>query len=137
MSDEQDKSPQPRIRPEDILKGLRTDLSPSASSAPERRYLEQFRAGSIDSQVAYAHLQGIRDHYRHKGRWSNLLMLAIASMIGFQSYLLWEVGKGRLDFTAYEWLLPALLVQNLGQIVGLSVYAVRYLFSDISNQKLK
>ncbi len=62
-------------------------------------------------------------------------MGAIAGMIVFQAVLLWKVGKGQLDFAKYEWLLPALLVQNLGQVVGLAVYAVRYLFSDITSQK--
>jgi len=58
-------------------------------------------------------------------------------MLAFQSYLLVMVGRGVWDFSAYEWLLPALLVQNLAQVVGLSVWAVKYLFSDISGQKIK
>lgn len=89
-----------------------------------------------DSLPAYfaMHLEGARDHYLHKGKWSKFLMRAIGGMILFQSGLLLLVGLGWLDFTPYDWLLPVLLVQNFGQIVGLALYAVRYLFSDISDQ---
>lgn len=79
------------------------------------------------------HLQGASDHHFHKGKWSWFLMAAIGLMILFQSALLVSDGLAWLDFTAYEWLLPVLLVQNFGQVVVLAVYAVRYLFSDISN----
>ena len=70
----------------------------------------------------YAHLKGTQDHYWHKGNWSWFLMAAVGGMLIFQSILLWQVGKGYLDFKDYEWLLPALLVQNLGQVVGLAVF---------------
>lgn len=46
--------------------------------------------------------------------------------------LLVLVGSGVLDFKDYDWLLPALFVQNLAQIVGLASYAVKHLFSDIT-----
>ena len=108
--------------------------SPSEVSKAERDYLDRFGRQSIRSQASYAHLQGIRDHYWHKSKWSFLLMFAILGMLVFQSVLLWSVGRGYLDFSKYDWLLPALLVQNLGQVIGLAVYAVRYLFSDISSQ---
>ena len=121
----------------DVLAGVTTESKPSETSLPERRYELEFGASSVDKQAQYAHLKGIRDHYKHKGRWSNFLILAIAAMLVFQSFLLIKVGLGIWDFSAYEWLLPALLVQNLAQVVGLSVWAVKYLFSDISNQKIK
>lgn len=49
-------------------------------------------------------------------------------MILFQSGLLFSVGLGWLDFQAYRWLLPALLVQNLGQIIALAYVVVKSLF---------
>ncbi|UWQ21892.1 hypothetical protein [Jannaschia sp. W003] len=126
-----------RITPRDVLSGIESkDGKPGSVSRAERKYIEGFDRRSVSSQVAYEHLKGIRDHYNHKKKWSWLLMAAIGGMICFQGVLLWQVGEGDLDFTAYEWLLPALLVQNLGQVVGLAVYAVRYLFSDITNQKI-
>lgn len=109
----------------------------SAESLDEQAYLQNFRDQSINSQMAYAHLKGIRDHYSHKGKWSWFLMFAVGGMIIFQYVLLIFVGLGRFDFSEYEWLLPALLVQNLGQVIGLAVYAVKHLFSDISQKKVK
>ena len=52
-------------------------------------------------------------------------------MILFQSYLMFKVGVGDWDFSKYEWLLPALLVQNLAQVVGLAVFVVKALFKDL------
>ena len=46
----------------------------------------------------------------------------MAFMVLFQSFLLWVVGSGVWNFDKYTWLLPALLVQNLTQIVGLAVF---------------
>lgn len=57
-------------------------------------------------------------------------MLLMAGMIGFQSYLLVRVGQGAWSFADYNWLLPALLAQNLAQVVGLAVFVVKALFSD-------
>lgn len=106
-------------------------------SSKERQYIEDFDKEAVDQQVRYAHLRGIQDHYKHKERWSNFLMGVIALMLVFQSVLLVQVGRGAWDLTAYEWLLPALLVQNLAQVVGLSIWAVKYLFSDISRQSVE
>lgn len=126
----------PLPKPSDVIKGLAvTGASGSGISKSEKEYKRRFQNLSIEGGVEYAHLKGIQDHYKHKGRWSNFLILAIAAMLVFQSVLLIKVGLGKWDFTAYDWLLPALLVQNLAQVVGLSVWAVKYLFSDISHQR--
>ena len=97
---------------------------------------QQFRKNVPGGETGFRaiHLEGARDHYHHKGIWSWFLMTAIGAMILLQFALLFPVGLGQLDFTPYDWLLPALLVQTFGQVTGLAVYAVRYLFSDISNQ---
>jgi len=129
-----DETPLPKS--EDVLKGIIQSENSSGSgiSRSEKQYLRRFQTLSVEGQAQYAHLKGIQDHYKLKGRWSNFLIGAIAAMLVFQSVLLVMVGLGKWDFSKYEWLLPALLVQNLAQVVGLSVWAVRYLFSDISNQ---
>lgn len=53
---------------DEVINGLRQEASDKAStvSASERRYLESVRDRSVESQVKYAHLKGIRDHYWHK-----------------------------------------------------------------------
>lgn len=119
-------------RAEDVLAEVSGNSRPSQVSIKERKYLQRFSETAVEQQVRYAHLSGIRDHYKHKRQWSNFLILTIAAMLVFQSFLLIQVGRGQWDFSVYEWLLPALLVQNLAQVVGLSVWAVKHLFSDIS-----
>jgi predicted anti-sigma-YlaC factor YlaD len=94
-------------------------------------YSRRFSKQSIDAQLEWEHLEGLRGHYKHKGRWSWFLMAVMAFMIGFQSYLLYKVGTKAWDFTSYDWLLPVLLAQNLAQIVGLAVFVVKALFKDL------
>jgi hypothetical protein len=92
--------------------------------------LQQRLQPDVDQARAWENLRGLARHYRHKSVWSYFLMAMMLGMIGFQSVLLGMVGAGEWDFAAYEWLLPALLVQNLAQIAGLCVIVVQALFKD-------
>jgi len=111
-----------------------SDLDQSPSPDPEggQHYLSAVYSQALTSWTEYEHYLGIRQHYQHKGRWSWFLLVAIGGMILYQMVILFLVGDKRLDFTDYDWLLPGLLVQNLGLIVGLATYAVKHLFSDIT-----
>ncbi|WP_299444486.1 hypothetical protein [uncultured Rhodospira sp.] len=124
-------------RADDVLAeiGENDDSAADELSKYERRYIEEYSEASILSELRYAHLIGLHDHYEHKGRWSWFLMLLLFGMVFFQWVLLWFVGEGWWDFTAYEWLLPVVLVQNLGQIIGLAVIVVRSLFKDMFDVK--
>lgn len=104
-----------------------------AKSKPlnQAEYENSFNTLSAKSQQDYAHLSGLQDHYRHKGYWSYFLMAVMAAMVLFQSLLLGMVGAGIWTFKDYAWLLPALLVQNLAQIIGLAVFVVKSLFKDM------
>ena len=126
MSDTADKPEEKLPKASEVLAQIKPDYG-----ALERSYAERFNRVSIGAQEDYEHLKGLRDHYRHKASWSRFLMLAMAFMIGFQSFLLWMVGGGHWTFAEYEWLLPALLVQNLGQVIGLAVFVVKALFKDL------
>lgn len=110
-----------------------SDLADILSSTPddEKNYRFAVYSQTLKSWTEYEHYLGVKQHYQHKGRWSEFLLLAIAGMIFYQMGLLILVGLNWLDFSDYDWLLPGLLVQNLAQIVGLSIYAVKNLFSDI------
>ena len=55
-------------------------------------------------------------------------------MILLQSVLVILVGLDVLDYRDYDWFLPGFLIQSLAQVIGLAVYAVKHLFSDINNQ---
>ena len=136
MMDEAGEAPQPQRLLNDASFGGADEAEPTESGGKKFSFMRAESNLKNDGLPAYfaIHLAGARDHYLHIGKWSKFLMSAIGGMILFQSALLTLVGLGWLDFTQYEWLLPVLLVQNLGQIVGLALYAVRYLFSDISDQ---
>ncbi len=119
----------------DVLSAI-SSASPtnSENSQDERQFVRKFDDRAIRAGVQYEHLLGVKQHYTQKGKWSIFLMSAVGGMLLFQSILLVCVGLGWMSFENYEWLLPALLVQNLGQVIGLAVFAVKYLFSDISTQ---
>lgn len=101
----------------------------------ETQYEEIFEETAINAERAWTHLKGLQDHYRLKGRWSTALMWLLGGMIFFQWVLIAFVGWGLWDFTQYQWLLPVLLVQNLGQIIGLAIIVVRSLFKDLDPRK--
>jgi len=131
MSDDDNKI---HVIPEakDILDGIST-ASEEVSANTEEKFLTEYQTSEIKSEIGYAHLKGIKDHYRHKGIWSWFLMSVIGVMLIYQCVLIVFVGLKMLDFEKYSWLMPALLVQNLAQVVGLAVWAVKHLFSNISN----
>ena len=111
-------------------KGL--DETPAPDPDGGKRYIALFDSQELESRTKYEHYKGVQQHYKHKGQWSRFLLWAVGCMIGYQMILLVLVGSGVLDFKAYDWLLPVLLVQNLAQIVGLASYAVKHLFRDIT-----
>ncbi len=104
------------------------DFDDSASDAYQFDFEEKFQSDLVRSEVEWAKLKGLQDHYRHKGNWSWFLMGLLIAMIGFQSVLMIFVGLNIWDFKEYEWLLPALLVQNLGQVIALAYVVVKSLF---------
>ena len=106
-------------------------VPPRQGVKAQNKFERKFKDDSIAQQAEYAHLAGLVDHYRHKGRWSWFLMVLLLLMIVFQCVLLRKVGLGHWDFTKYEWLLPILLVQNLGQIISLAFVVVKSLFRDL------
>jgi hypothetical protein len=102
------------------------------SAEKERGFLEIFREHSVSGEREYVHLRGLSDHYRHKGFWSYFIASLMFVMIAFQTILLCLVGSGIWSFEKYTWLFPALLVQNLGQIVGLALFVVKALFKEMT-----
>lgn len=127
-----------KITPDDLLRSIAAAANSDDGNTfdSEEAYRRKFTQDAIQQEYAYTHLAGIQDHYKHKGRWSWFLMGIIGLMMIFQLVLITLVGVKRFDFTEYEWLVQLLLVQNLAQVVGLAIYAVKYLFSDISHQKI-
>lgn len=126
MSDENKPSEDAPIHPKQLRKTRHVE------SVPERRaqYIENVHNEDISDENAFNELslKALREHYDQKRNWSWLLIIIIAVMTAFQMFLLWFVGVGVWDFTDYDWLLPALLAQNFGQIVLLANVAVTSLF---------
>lgn len=83
-----------------------------------------------ERQRAFASLKAFTDHHNGKRHWSIFMMFAIGSLIGFQMIILGLVGAGCWDFKEYQWLLPALLVQNFLQVIGLAQVVVKSLFDS-------
>lgn len=113
-----------------VLKELVRRHKATVIDQKQRDFAKKFDNLAETSQEAYAHLKGLNDHYKHKGYWSYFLMGLMTVLIIFQSILLGLVGGGVWDFSKYDWLLPALLVQNFAQVIGLAVFVVRALFKD-------
>ncbi|WP_147435473.1 hypothetical protein [Paenirhodobacter hankyongi] len=134
MSETETAAPSGLPSVEDLLQEAvaKNDVAAAAQRDAEDDYDETIKAQSIKNETAYAHLKGVQDHYANKTEWSGFLRNLLCGMIAFQWLLLALVGFGIWDFTKYQWLLPILLVQNLGQIIGLAVIVVRSLFKDIA-----
>jgi hypothetical protein len=120
--------------PEDI--DYKSALEQASSSAlPDSIAQEAAEArdtqASIEGSKKYEHLRGLAAHYRHKRYWSIFIMGVIASMVVFQFVLLGMVGAGTWGFKDYQWLLPALMVQNLTSIIGLALIVVKELFKKM------
>lgn len=107
------------------------DAPAAGLTYPAAPLVQASAQADIERQRGYQHLLGLQRHYEHKSKWSYFLMAMMAGMLGFQSLLLGLVGAGTWTFIGYDWLLPALLVQNLAQIAGLCVIVVQSLFKDV------
>lgn len=92
--------------------------------------VEQQEEANYDKALRFAELQAFDSHHKNKGDWSKFMMEILAVLVAFQMLLLAMVGFGWWDFTKYDWLLPALLVQNLAQVVGLVFVIVKSLFGN-------
>lgn len=112
---------------EDVL----LSVSEEGSLQYEQKYEENFNQLSLSGEIEYQHLRGVKDHYTLKKCWAIFVMVMMFLMIIFQMGLLIAVGVNGLDYTKYEWLLPTLMIQYFGQIVGLAYIIVKSLFKKI------
>lgn len=112
---------------------LKDQIEALPAETGQEDYEHSFSIEAARAERAYLHLSGLADHYRHKKKWSAWLLTLIIFLMLFQSSLLVAVGINFLDFSQYQWLLPALLVQNVAQVIGLAVFVVRSLFKDMKD----
>jgi len=121
--------PQPLPSASDVRKVVRR--APKESGSKQSSFQNKFVVDASRAEAEYTHITGMKDHYRHKSLWSYFLMFLMFGLVAFQSFLLAMVGCNVWSFKDYKWLLPALLVQNLAQVVGLAVFVVKSLFSEV------
>lgn len=122
--------------PESILDELNSQIYENKQENENyEEYFAQEYSRHRYQQLEYIELKGLEGHYKHKYYWSWFLMALMFCLVAFQSFLLGQVGAKIWDYSQYEWLLPLLLVQNFAQIVGLAVFVVRSLFSDMKKYK--
>ena len=139
MSDDEPPKDEIKNKPLPSVTELKSTVKTTSnleSSERQERFEQEFTSASIDNEKRYTHVRGLGDHYKHKGYWSLFLMFIMLLMLTFQCVLLGLVGAKIWDYKEYTWLLPALLVQNLAQIVGLAVFVVKSLFKDVEDKQV-
>lgn len=113
----------------DRLRQAATPVEGSADASGDNAYVG-LDEDTARAEGVYIHLKGLRDHYTLRRNWAYAIMIIMGVMIVFQSIVIGMVGAGCWKFVNYKWLLPALLVQNLGQIVALALVVVKSLFGS-------
>lgn len=129
MSEKKDKpSKTPPL--DEALKQVKSSREVRDSS--EQKFIAMYTRESITAEMQYAHLRGVQDHYKLKRDWSSIVICLMALMVFFQMILLMNVGTGTWDFREYDWLLPTLMLQYFGQVVGLAYLIVKSLYKELS-----
>ena len=79
MSENEEKNDLPSVK--DVRDQITVSLGQEVKA--QSNFERDFKNESIEQQAKYAHLAGLVDHYRHKGRWSWFLMALLFLMIFF------------------------------------------------------
>jgi hypothetical protein len=79
MSENEEKNDLPSVK--DVRDQITVSLGQEVKA--QSNFERDFKNASIAQQAEYAHLAGLVDHYRHKGRWSWFLMALLFLMIFF------------------------------------------------------
>lgn len=79
-----------------VYKAQHNNNSFDNSRRLQRAFLKKFSSLSVEAEEKYSeakhtHIAGLKDHYKHKARWSYFLMFLMFIMVLFQSFLLYEV----------------------------------------------
>ncbi len=74
-------------------------------------------------------LDGRREFFRLRSKWSWAILIWISALVGFNMFLALGIGWGSLSFHTYEWFITAVTVETFFQIVGLGYVAAKFVFS--------
>lgn len=75
-------------------------------------------------------VEGRKDFFALRKRWSRFLKWMLFLMIYFQIMLAICIGFGWMDFSQYQKFLYCVIGENFVQIIGLCYIIVNYLFKD-------
>lgn len=88
------------------------------------------KVNELNYQGARNHIKGQAFYYLLRNCWGVLLALILIASIVFQFWLVFEVGKGYLNFQGYSTFLGIVAGENFLQVIGLSAIVVNYLFPN-------
>lgn len=91
---------------------------------------EEKERGILAALAEKVELEGRKNFFQLRSKWSSAIMGWIFILIIFNIGLTISVGVGWLDFDDNRWFLTTVTVETFLQVVGLGYIAVRYLFSD-------
>lgn len=90
----------------------------------------KWEKGVGTSEEEKTHLDGLKNFYLLRKKWSWFIIFCISFMLLFQPYLLYKVGSGYWDFKDYNGLLVAIIGSNFMQVIGLALIVVKFLFNN-------
>lgn len=96
-------------------------------ATPEPAEMAQM-VNEVNLQGMKNHVEGQESYYKLRNFWGKLLAITLCLSIGFQFWLAYMVGKGRLNFQDYTTFLNIIAGENFIQVIGLSAFVVKYLF---------
>ncbi len=92
-------------------------------------------AEEFNSEESLTHLDGLKDFYKLRKKWSWSIFGFIVALIAFQIIITSLVGLNILNFEKYPLFLPLVISENFIQIIGLALIVVKFLFSNPKNKK--
>lgn len=102
----------------------------SVKEGSERPTSEIKQAGVTNAEIEKVELNGRKDFFALRKRWSSWIIGWITALVVFNVLLTIVVGLGWLSFLEYEWFIIAVTVETFLQVVGLGAIAAKFLFSS-------
>jgi hypothetical protein len=102
---------------------------PPEDQSPYSNAIHQANLRRLELDRHVALVARITQFTELRGRWSFWIIVWINGLLLFQICLLFLVGIKWLDYLSYDWLLPAVLLQVFGQIVGMGFVVVKILYA--------
>lgn len=110
-----------------------SDVKANVEPADPVRMKKEKELAAHIAERELAHLNGLKNFYFLRIKWSWSIFGFITFLIFFQSILTVLVGCGVLNFEKYPWFVSIFVTENCGQIIGLAIIVVKFLFDKKDN----